>query len=270
MLACAPLTCLLCFLLPSHPTHASGSLLILQLVSDWLAAPCGAGYEPSLLKCLLLAGHAGCAPLTCIPRCFALSPHMQFFKDKTSMKSAFVCPVGWGGTLCGTPTKTGPARTAPLHPLYNTKARSTFCCSQEPFNCLLASRSWPIACQAFFSTQPSIHRSANAQIRPPQTTPIPHRVDIEATVNFYLKQHKTASDAHGTCNAPLATWLALAAADWRQQPGDGDGWWCYGGLRGPPHGVRRSRLRIDPQTHGHAHNGKMPARARSPQISVCE
>jgi hypothetical protein len=37
MLACAPLTCLLCFLLP-YPTHASESLLILQHVSDRLAA----------------------------------------------------------------------------------------------------------------------------------------------------------------------------------------------------------------------------------------
>ena len=38
MLACAPLTSLLCFLLPSYPTHSSGSLLILQEVSDPLAA----------------------------------------------------------------------------------------------------------------------------------------------------------------------------------------------------------------------------------------
>jgi hypothetical protein len=37
MLACAPLTCLHYFLLP-YPTHASGSLLFLQLVSDRLAA----------------------------------------------------------------------------------------------------------------------------------------------------------------------------------------------------------------------------------------
>jgi hypothetical protein len=105
------------------------------------------------------------------------------------MKSAFVCLVVWGGTLC----ITGLARTAPLHPRYNTSDRSTFCCSQEPFNCLLASRSLPTACQAFFSTQPSIKRSANAQIHLPQPTPTPHRVDIEATLHFYLKQHKTAS-----------------------------------------------------------------------------
>ena len=171
MLACAPLTGLLCFL-SLNTTHASGSLLFLQLVSDWLAAPCGAGYVPSLLKCALLAGHAGCAPPTCIPRLLSLSTHMQFCKDKTLMKSAFVCPVGWGGSLCGTPTKLGPARTAPLHPRYNTSDCSTFCCSQEPFNCLLASRSWPTACHAVFSTQPSIKRSANAQIRLPQPTPI--------------------------------------------------------------------------------------------------
>jgi hypothetical protein len=37
MLACAPLTTLISFLSP-HPTHASGSLLIVQLVSDRLAA----------------------------------------------------------------------------------------------------------------------------------------------------------------------------------------------------------------------------------------
>ena len=34
---------------------------------------------------------------------------------------------------------------------------------------------------------------------------------------------------------------------WRQQTGGGDGWW-YGGLRGPPHAVRRSRMRTDPRT----------------------
>jgi hypothetical protein len=38
MLACAPLTCLLCFLLP-YPTHASGSILLLQGVSDRLCFP---------------------------------------------------------------------------------------------------------------------------------------------------------------------------------------------------------------------------------------
>ena len=37
MLACAPLTCLLDFLSP-NTTHASGSLLFLQQVSDQLAA----------------------------------------------------------------------------------------------------------------------------------------------------------------------------------------------------------------------------------------
>ena len=37
MLACAPLTSLLCFLLP-YPTHAFGPRLILQGVSDRLAA----------------------------------------------------------------------------------------------------------------------------------------------------------------------------------------------------------------------------------------
>ena len=112
---------------------------------------------------------------------------MQFCKDKTLMKSVFVCPVGWGGTLCGAPTITGPARTAPLHPRYNATARSSFCCSQEPCNCLLASRSWPTAYQPFFFTKPSIKRSAKAQICLPQPTPIPHRVDIEATVKLLPK-----------------------------------------------------------------------------------
>jgi hypothetical protein len=62
MPACAPLTSPLCFLLP-YPTHASGSLLILQLVSDWLAAlhvvyvMC-----PIFFHCVLLAGNAGMCP----------------------------------------------------------------------------------------------------------------------------------------------------------------------------------------------------------------
>ena len=224
---------------------------------------------------------------------------MQFCKDKTLMKSVFVCPVGWGGTLCGAPTITGPARTAPFHPRYNATARSSFCCSQEPCNCLLASRSWPTAYQPFFFTKPSIKRSAKAQICLPQPTPIPHRVDIEATVKLLPKTtqncqrcplspppcrthltcappppilsspaathvthhlspithipllhiafYNSTSRSHSTCNAPLATWLALTAADLRQQTGGGDGWW-YGGLRGPPHAVRRSRMRIDPRT----------------------
>jgi hypothetical protein len=29
--------------------------------------------------------------------------------------------------------------------------------------------------------------------------------------------YNSTSRAHNTCNAPLATWLALAAADWRQR-----------------------------------------------------
>ena len=37
MLPCAPLTRLLCFL-PPYPTHATGSILSLQHVSDQLAA----------------------------------------------------------------------------------------------------------------------------------------------------------------------------------------------------------------------------------------
>ena len=37
----------------------------------------------------------------------------------------------------------------------------------------------------------------------------------------------------------------LSGWHWRQQTGGG---WLYGGLRGPPHGVRRSRMRIDPRT----------------------
>jgi hypothetical protein len=48
MLACAPLTCLLCLHSP-YPTHASGSILILQRVSDRLAARHGCW------KCALVA-----------------------------------------------------------------------------------------------------------------------------------------------------------------------------------------------------------------------
>ena len=56
------LTTLLCFLSP-YPTHASGSLLILQRVSDWLAARhvvlvmC-----PVFALCVLLAGYAAMCP----------------------------------------------------------------------------------------------------------------------------------------------------------------------------------------------------------------
>ena len=72
MLACATLTCLLCFLLPSYPTHAYGSILILQVVSDWQRArhvvyavcPCC----PHV--CCSLAMLA-CATLTCL-LCFLL------------------------------------------------------------------------------------------------------------------------------------------------------------------------------------------------------
>ena len=66
MLACAPLTCLLCFLLP-YPTHASGSLLFLQLVNDWLAAR-----HVVLVVCPLLfhvccwPALLACGPLTCL------------------------------------------------------------------------------------------------------------------------------------------------------------------------------------------------------------
>ena len=74
MVAIAPLTSLHCFVSP-YPTHASGSLLFLQLVSDRLAARhvvlvvcpqnvdvccCPAMwciyYVPLLPRCVLLAG----------------------------------------------------------------------------------------------------------------------------------------------------------------------------------------------------------------------
>ena len=64
---------------------------------------------------------------------------------------------------------------------------------------------------------------------------------------LHIAFYNSTSRAHSTYNAPLAKWLALAAACWRQQTGGGDGWW-YGGLRGPPHAVRRSTMRIDPRT----------------------
>jgi hypothetical protein len=73
MLACAPLTCLLCILLP-YPAHASGSLLILQLVSDWLAARHVVLFMCPLLfhVCCRLAMLA-CDTLACL-LCF-LSPY---------------------------------------------------------------------------------------------------------------------------------------------------------------------------------------------------
>ena len=72
--ACAPLTSMLCFLL-RYPTHASGSLLILQHVSDRLAARHGCWI------CALVAQTCAdgwlavlaCAPLTSL-LCF-LSPY---------------------------------------------------------------------------------------------------------------------------------------------------------------------------------------------------
>ena len=64
MLPCAPLTTLLCFLSP-YPTHASGSLLILQRVSDWLAARhvlvmCPVAFH----VCCCWLAMLPCAPLT--------------------------------------------------------------------------------------------------------------------------------------------------------------------------------------------------------------
>ena len=74
MLACAPLTYLLCSLLP-YPTHASGSLLILQLVSDRL----GARHVLLVMRprcpdvCCWLAMLA-CAPLTSLHCVFSSYP----------------------------------------------------------------------------------------------------------------------------------------------------------------------------------------------------
>ena len=59
MLACAPLTCLLCFLLP-NTTHASGSRLILQDVSDRLAA------RHVLVVCPRCADVCSCPAMWCI------------------------------------------------------------------------------------------------------------------------------------------------------------------------------------------------------------
>jgi hypothetical protein len=73
MLACAPLTCLLCFLSP-YPTHASGSLLFLQRVSDLLPfrhVVCVMCPQLFHLCCLLLM--LACVPLTTL-LCF-LSPN---------------------------------------------------------------------------------------------------------------------------------------------------------------------------------------------------
>ena len=78
MLACAPLTNRFCIVLP-YPIHASGSLLILQVVSDRLAAR-----HVVLVMCPRcpfvcfglagwLAGYIGMCPLTSL-LCF-LSPY---------------------------------------------------------------------------------------------------------------------------------------------------------------------------------------------------
>ena len=69
MLACAPLTCLLCFLSP-YPTHASGSLHD-SAAGEQLACclRCVECHMPSLLKCVLMAGMLACASLTTL-RCF--------------------------------------------------------------------------------------------------------------------------------------------------------------------------------------------------------
>ena len=78
MLACAPLTCLLCLLLP-HTTHASGSPLLLQQVSDRLAARhvvlvvCSRCPDVSCWLAMLT-----CAPLTS-PLCSYLSLPYTFF-----------------------------------------------------------------------------------------------------------------------------------------------------------------------------------------------
>jgi hypothetical protein len=57
MLADAPLTSLICFF-PPDPSHVSGFRLILQLVSDRLAAR-RVVHVPLLLRCVLLATRAG-------------------------------------------------------------------------------------------------------------------------------------------------------------------------------------------------------------------
>ena len=56
-------------------THASGFILILQLVSGWLCCPrCVAFCMPSLLRCVLLAGHAGMCPSD-YPELFSVAQH---------------------------------------------------------------------------------------------------------------------------------------------------------------------------------------------------
>ena len=62
MLACGPLTCLLCFPLP-YPTPASGSLLFLQRVSDRLAA-----------RHVVLVMCPRCSDVCCWPAMLACAP----------------------------------------------------------------------------------------------------------------------------------------------------------------------------------------------------
>ena len=105
MLACAPLTSLLCFLLP-YPTHASGSLLFLQVVSDRLGAR-----HVVLVMCprcpdVLMAGWLSmlaCAPLTCLLCLFLPYPThlsgsiliLQHVSDRLAARHVVLvmCPV---------------------------------------------------------------------------------------------------------------------------------------------------------------------------------
>ena len=85
MLACAPLTCLLRFLLP-YPTHASGSLLNLQWVSDQLAAR-HVVYVMSPPCPVLMAGYASMCPCDC-PELFSfVLPHTCIWIPPISAES---------------------------------------------------------------------------------------------------------------------------------------------------------------------------------------
>jgi hypothetical protein len=56
-------------------THASGFILILQLVSGWLCcSPRGVYYVPLLPRCAMLAGYAGMCP-SAYPELFSVAQH---------------------------------------------------------------------------------------------------------------------------------------------------------------------------------------------------
>ena len=141
--------------------------------------------RPCCSTCALLAGHAGCAPLTCIPRVFALSIHMQFCKDIDEVGVWMPCRVGWH-PLRHPPRKRGRHGQPPCTHGTTLLPAVLFAAHRNLSTaCWLAEAGQELA-KPFF-LQPSIHRSANARYAYLNPPPFPHRVDIEATVKLLPK-----------------------------------------------------------------------------------